>query len=113
MKPEGGNIFMLPENLSGADEVFQSIFEGKKVFVERIISVGQKTPEGSWYDQEKDEWVLLLKGEALLAYEDNSEERLCEGDYTFIPAHKKHRVAQTSTDPPCIWLAIHGELNWN
>ncbi|MGA1199705.1 MAG: cupin, partial [Candidatus Latescibacterota bacterium] len=31
-------------------------------------------------------------------------------DHILIPAHKKHRVTHTSTDPPCIWLAIHGSL---
>ena len=110
MNPETGNFLKLPEKLDGAEELFHSLFEAKNVFVERIVSCGQKTPDGSWYDQEKDEWVILLQGEATLAYEDKSEEQLVKGDYTFIPARKKHRVAQTSKEPPCIWLAIHGDI---
>ena len=80
------------------------------ILIERIISSGQTTPEGEWLEQERDEWVILLQGEAELAYSDYSQIRLKTGDYLLIPAHQKHRVSYTSNEPPCIWLAIHSDL---
>ena len=64
------------------------------------------TPEGEWYDQDRNEWLIALQGEGELSYEDGSRIKLTPGDYLFIPAHEKHRVEYTSTEPPCIWLTI-------
>ena len=76
------------------------------LLVERIVSHGHVTPEGQWYDQERDEWVLVLEGQARLGYADGSEVTLHKGDCLLIPRHCKHRV--TFTTSPCVWLAIHG-----
>jgi cupin 2 domain-containing protein len=103
------NIFNLPASLPER-ELFESLISGDRIYLERIISTGQTTPVGEWYDQELDEWVLLLQGEASLSYADGSTVNLRAGDYLFIPAHQKHRVEHTSSQPPCIWLAIHGDL---
>ncbi|MDJ0843827.1 cupin domain-containing protein [Crocosphaera sp.] len=103
------NIFQLPSNLNN-QEFFETIINNNNIKVERIISTGQITPDGTWYDQEQDEWVILLQGEATLLYVDDSSIHLTPGDYLFIKAHEKHRVICTSSDPPCIWLAIHGNL---
>ena len=100
------NIFDLPSQLSNK-EYFESLFYSQNILIERIISTGQTTPVGNWYDQESDEWVILLQGETEISYSDGSKIRLIQGDYLFIPARKKHRVEYTSTNPPCIWLAIH------
>ena len=54
--------------------------------------------------------MILLQGEATLSYEDRSQIKLTVGDYLFIPAHQKHRVEYTSASPPCIWLAVHGNM---
>lgn len=75
--------------------------------IERIISKGHSTPEGEWYDQDQDEWVLLLQGKAVLSFEDNSTINLASGDYLYIPAHERHRVEWTDPNGDCIWLAIH------
>ena len=76
--------------------------------LERIISTGQATPEGEWYDQESPEWVVLLRGEALLLFEGDTEAmRLGPGDYIHIPAHCRHRVEWTHPEQPTIWLALH------
>jgi cupin 2 domain-containing protein len=76
--------------------------------IERIVSTGQVTPDGQWYDEASDEWVLLVSGEARLRIERESEARqLRPGDWLFLPAHCRHRVTWTSTDPPAIWLAAH------
>jgi cupin 2 domain-containing protein len=100
------NIFHLPPELPN-EEVFEAIVKRDRVLIERIISTGQTTAPGEWYDQERDEWVILLQGEAQLAYDDGSTIDLRVGDYVLIPAHQRHRVAYTSSDPPCIWLAVH------
>ena len=92
--------------------------EGKLLKVERIQSWGQATPEGEWYDQPRDEFVLLLRGEAKLLLllppnptpppsggEQGEILSMREGDYLVIQAHRKHRVIYTSDD--CFWLALH------
>lgn len=75
--------------------------------VERIVSTGQTTPPGQWYDQAGDEWVALLAGRATLRLGDGSLIEMVQGDWLVIPAHVRHRVEATSADPPCVWLAVH------
>ncbi|AFY78829.1 putative enzyme of the cupin superfamily [Pleurocapsa sp. PCC 7327] len=104
------NIFDLLSFLPDK-ELFEPLLSANNLLIERIISTGQNTPPGQWYDQEKDEWVILLQGEAELSYEDGSRIQLEAGDYLFIKAHQKHRVEHTTVNPPCIWLAIHGNLS--
>jgi len=89
-------------------EIFNDILSGNcgAFKIERIVSHGQCT-EG-WYDQEQDEWVLVVSGAAILRIRDESESRrMGPGDYIFIPAHKPHRVEWTDPEQPTIWLAIH------
>ncbi|MGG6268244.1 cupin domain-containing protein [Leptolyngbya sp. AN03gr2] len=104
------NIFELPEKFLDR-ELFEPLIETNQLLIERIISTGQTTPESEWYDQPRDEWVLLLQGEAQLMYEDGTSIGLKAGDYLLIPAHQKHRVSYTSSNPACIWLAIHAVMN--
>ncbi len=104
------NIFQYTNQLS-EQEIFETILNSKNLKIERIISTGQITSEDTWYDQEEDEWVILLQGKASLLFFDNSSINLKAGDYLLIKAHQKHRVTFTSFDPPCIWLAIHGNLS--
>ncbi len=104
------NIFDLPSSLHN-EELFESLVSTDNILIERIISTGQSTPPGEWYDQDKDEWVILLQGEAVLSYSDRSQIKLIAGDYLFIPAHQKHRVEYTTSEPPCIWLAVHGNMS--
>lgn len=104
------NIFNLPPSLPDR-EIFESIVANDNILIERIISTGQTTPLGEWYDLDNNEWVILLQGEAVLSYEDGSRIELKAGDYLLIPAHQKHRVEYTSSEPPCIWLAVHGNLS--
>ena len=105
MKNEISNVFKLPQQLP-QEELFEALLDNDQVLIERIVSTGQVTPEGKWYDQEKNEWLIILQGEGELGYEDGSRIKLTTGDYLFIPAHQKHRVEYTSTEPPCIWLTI-------
>ena len=103
------NIFDVPIPLP-TQEQFDDLIPDQGVKIERIVSTGQTTPKGEWYDQDRDEWVIVVQGDAKLEYENGQIETLQQGAHRLIPAHKKHRVAHTSTDPPCIWLAVHGQL---
>ena len=103
------NLFDLPHPLP-ADEEFTESFRSENLRIERIVSSGQTTPAGNWYDQDEDEWVALIQGEAILEYESGEELRLSAGDQVLLPAHCRHRVAYTSTAPPCIWLAVFATL---
>ena len=105
MKNEVGNIFELPDRLP-LEELFDKLLDNDRIFIERVVSTGQVTSAGEWYDQERDEWLIVLQGEGELSYEDGSRIKLTTGDYLFIPAHQKHRVEYTSSEPPCIWLTI-------
>ena len=99
------NILQLP-NLLPSVELVEKILDSPSILIERVVSTGQVTPPGEWYDQEQDEWLIVLQGAGELSYEDGSRIKLATGDYLFIPAHLKHRVEYTSTEPPCIWLTI-------
>ncbi len=78
------------------------------MLVERIVSAGHSTEPGGWLEQDRDEWVVLLDGEAMLAFEDDATTvRLVSGDHVLIPAGVLHRVEATRAEPPCVWLAVH------
>jgi len=102
------NIYDLPSGID-REEVSQSLLISGGVRIERIVSVGQTSPQGFWYDQDKKEWVTLLQGQARLAWGDGRQQELSAGDCLLIQAHEKHRVEYTSQEPPCIWLAVHFE----
>jgi cupin 2 domain-containing protein len=90
------------------EEIFEVLLENENLKVERIVSDGQVTADGEWYDQDTDEWVLLLKGSAGLLFEDGKEARVLKpGDYMLIPAHTRHRVEWTNPHQKTIWLALH------
>ena len=91
-----------------AEEVFEQLIERPDLRIERIVSTGQITPEGEWYDQVRDEFVLLVSGAARLRIDGEPEDReLGPGEWLFLPAHCRHRVTWTQAAPPTIWLAVH------
>ena len=104
------NLYDVPAVLP-ADELVETLAGGPGITIERIVSSGQSSPPGFWYDQEKDEWVALLQGSAVLEYAGGRSLNLRTGEWLLIPAHEQHRVAWTSADPPCIWLAVHGAIS--
>lgn len=96
----------IPENLP--EEMLQTICSGNNVNIERIISRGHSSPPGFWYDQEKNEFVLVLQGKAGLSLEEEKEVLVLEpGDYLNIPARVKHRVEWTDPRQDTVWLAVH------
>lgn len=88
-------------------EVVESFVDNNKVKIERIISKGHTSPDSGWYDQDCNEWVIVLKGAAVLSFADESTVKLKAGDHINISAHEKHRVSWTDPDIETIWLAIH------
>jgi cupin 2 domain-containing protein len=89
------------------EELIENLLVRESIKIERIVSQGHSTPDGEWYGQVWDEWVLLLQGAAVLAYEDGSKASMRKGDYLYIPAHLSHRVEWTQPEVNTIWLAIH------
>jgi cupin 2 domain-containing protein len=104
------NIYELSQKVYQLER-FEQIVSGKNIQIKRIISTGQTTTSGQWYDQTTDEWVILLQGEAELSYNDDTRIKLKAGDYLLIPSHTKHRFEYTSIEPPCIWLAVYGQFS--
>ncbi|NJD34979.1 MAG: cupin domain-containing protein [Betaproteobacteria bacterium] len=104
-----GNIFagllpMAPE----AAERLETLLARPGLRIERIVSSGHASPAGFWYEQADAEWVVLLAGEALLRFEDETEaRRLGTGDWIYIEPGRRHRVDWTAPAMPTVWLAIH------
>jgi cupin 2 domain-containing protein len=88
-------------------ELFTELLSRNGVRIERIVSTGQATPADKTYNQENDEWVILLSGSAGLWIDGEGELNLRPGDYLLIPAHRAHRVTWTAQGEPTVWLAVH------
>jgi cupin 2 domain-containing protein len=88
-------------------EIVQALLTRPGLRIERIVSLGQSSPPGFWYDQADDEWVLLLRGAARLRFEGQEPLELIPGSFVDIPAHRRHRVDWTDPAQPTVWLAIH------
>lgn len=100
------NIFAaIPQRLS--EEQFDVLLERGRVRIERIVSRGHSSPETGWYDQEQNEWVVVLRGAAVVAFEDGRSVTLKQGDFLDIPAHSRHRVDWTDPEVATVWLAVH------
>ncbi|MDP5291263.1 cupin domain-containing protein [Oceanimonas sp. CHS3-5] len=99
------NLFHpLPADMT--EERFENLLATPHVRIERIVSQGHTSPAQGWYDQDEDEWVLVLTGSGTLEFEDGRRQMLAPGDHLYIPAHQKHRVCYTAPDEPTIWLAV-------
>lgn len=101
------NLF---ENIpsKAGEEIFETLLQTKAFKLERIISTGQATPAGQWYDQDKDEWIVLLSGKAGLLFEGSKEPHVLHpGDSLLVPAHARHRVEWTAIETETVWLALH------
>mgnify|MGYP001304446439 CR=1 FL=1 len=99
------NIFQnIPSELP--DELCETLLDSESVRIERIVSRGQCSPEGFFYDQDEHEWVVLLKGHARLMIEGEEIVEMVPGDVINLPAHQRHRVAWTDPEQEAIWLAV-------
>ena len=88
---------------NGSSSGNNSSNSGSSVRIERIVSTGQVT---GWYDQPETEFVALLEGNAVIEYEGGKRISMNRGDTLIIKPHERHKVAFTSSDPPCIWLCV-------
>ena len=96
--------FFRPENIPDTGcEHFETLHKSGSFTIERIASNALK--HGCWYDQDHDEWVMLMRGRAVIEFEDKEQTALEEGDYLLLEAHRRHRVLETSGD--ALWLALH------
>ncbi len=100
------NLFVdLPAELP--EELVDVLAQNEDVRIERIVSRGHASPDGFWYDQDIDEWVVVLLGEAKLLLEGESAPRHMQpGDHCLIHAHRRHRVEWTTAVGPTVWLAV-------
>ncbi len=103
-----GNVFDGLPAVRLPEESIGEILAAPHLRIERIVSTGQASPPDFWYDQDRDEWVILLRGGAWLLFEGEACPRtLRPGDYVHIPAHCRHRVDWTDPEQPTVWLAVH------
>ena len=93
------NLFEYVPPEPGGENV-GTLCERGGVRIERIVSNRAAT---GWYDQDEDEWVVLLQGEAELQLEE-SRVLLRRGDTLLIEARRRHRVLSTSED--ALWLTV-------
>jgi len=91
---------------AGAGEIVELVTAGGAVRIERIVSHGEASPEGFWYDQDEAEFVLVLSGAARLGFADGETVALGPGDWVDIAPHRRHRVEWTDPDQPTVWLAV-------
>lgn len=92
---------------ASAAEAVDVLLSAKGLRLERIVSMGQASPEGFWYDQSEAEWVMVLAGAGRLQIEGEAEQRtLGTGDAVYLPAHCRHRVTWTDPARPTIWVAL-------
>jgi len=99
------NLFAnLPTKLP--EEEIVPLLSSANMRIERIVSTGQTSPPGFWYDQEEHEWILVLRGRGVIEYEDGKMVSLAPGDPLHIPARVRHRVRETSREEPTVWLAV-------
>ena len=90
------------------EELIEVLASSENVRIERIVSRGHTSPEDFWYDQDQNEFVLLLKGKAELEFSDLGKTiMLDEGDSLIIPAHQRHRVSWTKPETDTIWLVVY------
>ncbi len=101
--PAPANIFADPA-CPDSGESLTELLRCRNVSIERISS--SDSPDPVLYDQEQDEWVVLLEGRATLEIVGENLD-LVPGDHAFIPARTPHRVIATHPDPRCLWLAVH------
>ncbi len=100
------NIFEgIPQKFD--EEIFEDLIRSDKIRIERIVSKGHISPNDFWYNQEENEWVIIIKGEARIKFHDGEKIfHLSEGDYLNIPRHTKHRVEWTDLSQETIWVAV-------
>src|SRR5205823_4340700 len=83
LRGDGGSMNLLRDLPNArAAESTEALAATPGLRIERIVSLGQTSPPGFWYDQDEAEWVVLLAGAARLRFADETEPRhLGPGDW--------------------------------
>ena len=106
MELKTGNLFK-PVSRSEQEFINELLScKSESLRIEHIISQGHISPENFYYDQSENEFVAVLQGRAKLEFDNANILEFKPGDWVIIPAHVKHRVIYTSSNEPCIWLAV-------
>ena len=103
MLPTITNLFPAPTGHGEEDTT--PLVQTAHLNLQHIVSRGQVSPRGFWYDQMDPEWVMLARGTATLEFGGVGMLELKAGDSLTIPAHAKHRVDKVSED--AVWVALH------
>lgn len=101
----GNLLAALPD--ASDDEAFEGLLQLDGVRVERIVSRGQASPEGFWYEPTHHEFVIVIRGQGELEFGDGTARVLTPGDWCLLPAGCRHRVVSTDRDSETVWLAVH------
>ena len=103
-----GNLFADLPVAPEAGERLETLLDQPGLRIERIVSSGQASPAGFWYEQQDAEWVVMLSGSAALRFEDEpASRRLRVGDWLHIEPGRRHRIEWTDAITPTVWLAVH------
>ena len=99
------NIYAdIPSSLP--NEMFNALISNENIRIERILSHGHSSPEEGWYNQDENEWVMVLEGQGVIEFDDGRVVTLSKGDYINIAAREKHKVVGTVENVVTIWLAV-------
>jgi cupin 2 domain-containing protein len=110
MSPSAPSVqnLLTPLGRNVSEEITEQLLQGSEFQLQRIVSTGQATPAEQWYDQETEEWVVLLQGQAEILFAGSPHPVLLQvGDFLNIPAHCRHRVQWTDRDRETVWLVLH------
>ena len=88
------------------EEITETLIDTSQLRIERIVSQGQCSAPGFWYQQPQAEWVCVLSGQGTIEFEDGQRHTLGPGDWLNIPTDARHRVAETATGRTTVWLAV-------
>lgn len=83
-------------------EIFKTLYEKNGVSIEKIISSNKQS--GKLYNQNYDEWVMVVEGEAVLELKEQKR-TLRKGDFLLIVKNTPHRVLETKEGT--LWLCVH------
>jgi len=105
-----GSVFDDVPTTLDVEQVADLVHEGG-VCIKRIVSTGHTT---SWLNPDDEEWVVVLKGAAVLRFEKGDRKlTMRPGDWCYIPKGCRHRVEETSDREPTVWLAVHFKVSEN
>ncbi len=79
------NIILSDVPSSIPDEIFNDIIATENVRIERILSHGHSSPEQGWYDQDENEWVMVLEGQGVIEFEDGRVTTNAKGITSILP----------------------------